>query len=153
MVWGIQWDLVPWPGITPRPPALRVRSLSHWTTREVPASYTFLYTAWEVKNWTAASGSSMKRDWDWRQGGVFRESREERGQVHVTQAKRERSIPSVSKLTGSHTNKIFLNTRPKICILLMHKLCTCTILLWLLWNKSKTNFLKDNWEIPWRLSG
>ena len=30
------WDLVPWPGIEPRPPALWVRSLSHWTTRQVP---------------------------------------------------------------------------------------------------------------------
>ena len=30
------WDLVPWPGIEPRPLALGVQSLSHWTTREVP---------------------------------------------------------------------------------------------------------------------
>ena len=30
------WDPVPWPGIEPRPPALGVCSLSHWTTREVP---------------------------------------------------------------------------------------------------------------------
>ena len=29
------WDLVPWPGIEPGAPALRVWSLSHWTTREV----------------------------------------------------------------------------------------------------------------------
>ena len=31
------WDLVPWAGIEPRPPALGARSLSHWTTREVTA--------------------------------------------------------------------------------------------------------------------
>ena len=30
------WDLVLWPGIEPRPPALGALSLSHWTTREVP---------------------------------------------------------------------------------------------------------------------
>ena len=30
------WDLVPWPGIEPRLPTLGMRSLSHWTTREVP---------------------------------------------------------------------------------------------------------------------
>ena len=30
------WDLVPWPGIEPRPPALGVQTLSHWTTREAP---------------------------------------------------------------------------------------------------------------------
>ena len=29
-------DLVPRPGIKPGPPALGARSLSHWTTREVP---------------------------------------------------------------------------------------------------------------------
>ena len=29
------WDLVPWPRIKPRPPALGAQSLSHWTTREV----------------------------------------------------------------------------------------------------------------------
>ena len=30
------WDLVPWPGIKPRPLALGAQSLSCWTTREVP---------------------------------------------------------------------------------------------------------------------
>ena len=30
-----KWDLVPWPGIEPGPPALGVQHLSHWTTREV----------------------------------------------------------------------------------------------------------------------
>ena len=34
-----RWDLVPWPEIKPRPPALGVQSLSHWTTREVPNVY------------------------------------------------------------------------------------------------------------------
>ena len=29
------WDLVPWPGMEPRVPALGAQSLSHWTTREV----------------------------------------------------------------------------------------------------------------------
>ena len=29
------WDIVPWPGIKPRPPTLEAWSLSHWTTREV----------------------------------------------------------------------------------------------------------------------
>ena len=30
------WDLVPWPEIKPRHPALGVWYLSHWTTREIP---------------------------------------------------------------------------------------------------------------------
>ena len=30
------WDLVSWPGIKPRPPALGGQSLSHWTTSEIP---------------------------------------------------------------------------------------------------------------------
>ena len=29
------WDLVPWPGIEPRPPTLETWSLSHWTHKEV----------------------------------------------------------------------------------------------------------------------
>ena len=37
------WDLVPRPGIEPRPPALGARSLSHWTTREVPWCIFFGY--------------------------------------------------------------------------------------------------------------
>ena len=32
------WDLVPWPGIKPRPPALGGQSLGHWTTREGPTN-------------------------------------------------------------------------------------------------------------------
>ena len=31
------WDLVPWPGVESRSPALGVQSLSHWATREVPS--------------------------------------------------------------------------------------------------------------------
>ena len=30
------WDLVPWPGIEPGPPALDAWSVSHWIAREVP---------------------------------------------------------------------------------------------------------------------
>ena len=33
------WDLVPRPGIEPRPPALGAWSLNHWTTREVPVLF------------------------------------------------------------------------------------------------------------------
>ena len=32
------WDLVHWPGVELRSLALEAQSLSHWTTREVPAS-------------------------------------------------------------------------------------------------------------------
>ena len=38
-VWGLSGDtqdLVPQPGIEPRPRALGEWSLSHWTTREIP---------------------------------------------------------------------------------------------------------------------
>ena len=30
------WDLVPWSGLEPGPPALGTQSLSHWTMRQVP---------------------------------------------------------------------------------------------------------------------
>ena len=36
-------DLVPWPGIEPRPPALEALSFSHWTTILVPNPYRFLF--------------------------------------------------------------------------------------------------------------
>ena len=36
------WDLVPQPRIRPGPPALGSRSLSHWTTGEVPKGGNFL---------------------------------------------------------------------------------------------------------------
>ena len=31
-------DLVPWPGIKPKPPAFRAWNLGHWITREIPVS-------------------------------------------------------------------------------------------------------------------
>ena len=33
------WDLVPRPGMEPRPPALGVQGLTHWTTREAPVGF------------------------------------------------------------------------------------------------------------------
>ena len=36
------WDLVLWPGIELLPPAMRVQSLSHWTTREVPLIFFYI---------------------------------------------------------------------------------------------------------------
>ena len=36
------WDLVPWPGIEPGPPALGGQSLSHWTNQKVPVAYLFI---------------------------------------------------------------------------------------------------------------
>ena len=41
------WDLVPWPGIEPRPPALGARSLIHCATRKVPTLFLgFPETLW-----------------------------------------------------------------------------------------------------------
>ena len=37
------WDLAPWPGIEPRPPALGAWRLSHWITREVLQWPIFVY--------------------------------------------------------------------------------------------------------------
>ena len=41
------WNLVPCPGIEPRLPALGVRSLSHWTAREVPGFLVYV-TLWNL---------------------------------------------------------------------------------------------------------
>ena len=37
------WDLISPPGVEPMSPALEVRSLNHWTTREVPIFLFELY--------------------------------------------------------------------------------------------------------------
>ena len=44
-------DLAPWPGIKPGPCALKVRSLSHWTTREVLTLEAAFHTPWSVSLW------------------------------------------------------------------------------------------------------
>ena len=36
------WELVPWPWIKPGPPESKLRSLSHWTAADVPASIFWL---------------------------------------------------------------------------------------------------------------
>ena len=38
-LWTLSWGIVPWPGIELWPPASGARSLSHWTTREVPCPF------------------------------------------------------------------------------------------------------------------
>ena len=44
----VVWDLVPWPGMEPKPTALGAWSLSHWTTREVPPDI-FICQLWVDK--------------------------------------------------------------------------------------------------------
>ena len=44
--WGM-WDLVPWPGVEPRPPALGVWSLTHCATRESPIFFFFGFDVWK----------------------------------------------------------------------------------------------------------
>ena len=54
------WDLVPWPGIEPRPAALGVQSLSHWTVREVPQPR-FLQCKWHINYAGTVQGVSTLR--------------------------------------------------------------------------------------------
>ena len=65
---GGMWDLVPWPEIEPRPPALGAQSLNRWTTREVPPYYfilfylfvyLFIYLFWLRWVFVAARGLSL----------------------------------------------------------------------------------------------
>ena len=58
------WDLVPWPGIKPRPPALGAQSVNHWTIREVPSSVANVVQLLSciqlfVTPWTAAWQASL----------------------------------------------------------------------------------------------
>ena len=41
--------LVPWPGIEPRPLAVKARSPNHWTAREFPCGRSFVANKWKVK--------------------------------------------------------------------------------------------------------
>ena len=46
------WDLVSWPGIEPRPHAMTLWSLSHWTTRRAPYYWFwshFFFKLWNIK--------------------------------------------------------------------------------------------------------
>ena len=47
------WDLIPWPGIKPGPPALGVWCLSHCTTGEVPSatSLTWCAISTQIRIW------------------------------------------------------------------------------------------------------
>ena len=36
--YGGMWDLSSCPGVEPTPPGVKVRSLNHWTTMEIPVS-------------------------------------------------------------------------------------------------------------------
>ena len=55
-MWTLSWgmeDLVPWPGMEPRPSALGMWSLSHWSTREGPADLILSTTIYQLnESWT-----------------------------------------------------------------------------------------------------
>ena len=53
------WDLVPWPEIEPRPTALGVHSLSHWTTREVA-----VIAFWSHRHQDCGVGRAGARGWE-----------------------------------------------------------------------------------------
>ena len=54
------WDLVPWPGIKPGPSALRARSLSHRTTRDVPTSL-----SWNLVTLFGLTDALLVHLWAW----------------------------------------------------------------------------------------
>ena len=72
------WDLVPWPGIEPEPPALGVWSLSHWTTREVlPAhllnespSFSWHHSWWPSKHLPKSCSDPPQRKTKFRPCGI-----------------------------------------------------------------------------------
>ena len=54
-------DLVPRPGMEPGPPALKVWSLTHWTTREVPKLVFLILTIFSINK----SDKPPKAEWRW----------------------------------------------------------------------------------------
>ena len=77
------WYLAPWPGIKPGPPALVVRSLSCWTTREVPMILSYISSfrnsiimttykydlikkmQYSVSTWNKRTPQNVKNDKKW----------------------------------------------------------------------------------------
>ena len=45
------WDLVPWLGVEPGPPALEVQTLSHWTIREISMCHNLCYNFLSLFRW------------------------------------------------------------------------------------------------------
>ena len=56
------WDLVPWPGITPRPPALDAWTLCHWSIRGVPLC-TALPVHWRLTSHKVENFSRTRTWW------------------------------------------------------------------------------------------
>ena len=55
------WDLIPWPGIKSRPPALGSWGPRHWTSREVP-----LLLFWVILTWLPTPALSPGKSHGWR---------------------------------------------------------------------------------------
>ena len=64
------WDLVPQPGVEPRPPALRAQSPSYWSTRESPLSLS-LICGFSIKGFPAFCFSSWGKFQVWQILGHF----------------------------------------------------------------------------------
>ena len=58
-------DLVPWPGIEPRPPALGAQSVSQWTNREVPHLTYFWYRLFVSSLFVASSVCIVTHQFYW----------------------------------------------------------------------------------------
>ena len=64
-------DVVPWPGIKPRPPALGTWSLSHWTTREVPQTVPFWAYFTKHQNFSFSREKKRRQGWYRFSAGCF----------------------------------------------------------------------------------
>ena len=65
LVAACMWDLVPQPGIEPGSPALGARSLTHWTTREVPRTSFGMDTVKEQEHfsiWVSEEAGSGRKE-------------------------------------------------------------------------------------------
>ena len=70
--WGM-WDLVPWLGIEPMPPAPEAQSLSHWTTKDVPIFLLLLFlVAGLLTHCTLTPGASMTLQGHYGTVGILR---------------------------------------------------------------------------------
>ena len=88
------WDLVPWPGIEPRPPAWAAWSLNHWTSREVPRPGFKWPSEQTIRTIPDTHGSPSSVQFSW---SVMSDSLQPHGLQHT-------SLPCPSPIPRAYSN-------------------------------------------------
>ena len=61
-IWLSMWDLVPWPGVEPKPHPLGVGSYSHWTTRDFVCVCVLSHVRLSAAPWNVAHQAPLSME-------------------------------------------------------------------------------------------